>query len=137
MILPGALLVRRALHGAIKNMKPKRQWLWNKTNGRCAYCGCRFIQTQMTIDHVVPRSRGGNSLRPNLLPCCPTCNASKGTLSVEEFRRVRSRRAARHPHFNQKQIGWLLQQGFMLPEPPPVKFYWEELGNTFPADPVD
>ena len=44
--------------------------------GFCAYCRCNRATT---LDHVKPKSKGGSSLRSNLLPACLECNHSKGT----------------------------------------------------------
>ena len=45
--------------------------------GLCGYCRCNRATT---LDHIRPKSKGGSSLRSNLLPCCLACNHSKGTL---------------------------------------------------------
>lgn len=52
-------------------------------NHRCAYCG---KQGKMTIDHVLPLSRGGRHCIANLVPACTNCNHSKGALTVTEWR---------------------------------------------------
>ena len=44
--------------------------------GLCCYCRCNRATT---LDHVKPRSKGGSSLRSNLLPACIECNHSKGS----------------------------------------------------------
>jgi hypothetical protein len=44
--------------------------------GLCGYCRCNRATT---LDHIKPKSKGGDSLRSNLLPCCLKCNHSKGT----------------------------------------------------------
>jgi hypothetical protein len=44
--------------------------------GLCCYCRSNRATT---LDHVKPRSRGGSSLRSNLLPACQECNHSKGS----------------------------------------------------------
>ena len=44
--------------------------------GLCAYCRCNRATT---LDHVKPKSKGGSSLRSNLLPACLECNHAKGT----------------------------------------------------------
>jgi len=44
--------------------------------GLCGYCRCNRATT---LDHIKPKSKGGDSLRSNLLPCCLQCNHSKGT----------------------------------------------------------
>lgn len=44
---------------------------WDNT---CAYCGSDRAHT---LDHVIPRAKGGGTKRGNLLACCPTCNLAK------------------------------------------------------------
>ena len=46
--------------------------------GLCAYCRCNRATT---LDHLKPKSRGGSSLRSNLIPACHDCNHSKGSQS--------------------------------------------------------
>lgn len=48
----------------------------------CAYCGAT---DNMSIDHVVPLSRGGTHDVDNLLPACRSCNSSKGNRLLEEW----------------------------------------------------
>ncbi|NDA64079.1 MAG: HNH endonuclease, partial [Chitinophagia bacterium] len=47
----------------------------------CLYCGSRH---QLSIDHVIPRSRGGNDSWENLATACQKCNAKKGDMTPEE-----------------------------------------------------
>ncbi len=44
----------------------------------CQYCGEVLSSTELTLDHVVPRSRGGSSSWENLVACCHDCNHKKG-----------------------------------------------------------
>src|SRR6201993_5409641 len=44
----------------------------------CQYCGEAFAPGELTLDHVIPRSRGGNSTWENLVACCHICNRRKG-----------------------------------------------------------
>lgn len=48
---------------------------------RCGYCDARFAHT---VDHVLPRSRGGADSWGNLVACCATCNSSKGDRTPAE-----------------------------------------------------
>jgi hypothetical protein len=41
-----------------------------------------------TLDHVIPKSKGGSNWQCNLVACCKRCNTLKSDLSVEEFRPV-------------------------------------------------
>ena len=47
---------------------------------RCAYCG--RAATSWTLDHIIPRSKGGPTRRWNLARCCTHCNGNKGSLDV-------------------------------------------------------
>jgi len=53
----------------------------------CAYCGATG---DMSIDHVVPLSRGGKHEIENLLPACRSCNSSKGAKLLEEWLPLRA-----------------------------------------------
>jgi hypothetical protein len=44
----------------------------------CQYCGELLSSSELTLDHVVPRSRGGASTWENLVACCHPCNRRKG-----------------------------------------------------------
>ena len=48
---------------------------------RCAYCG----RSAATIDHVLPRSRGGRDTWENLVACCLRCNNTKGDHTPAEM----------------------------------------------------
>ena len=67
----------------IENMKRKRfskkerQRVFDKTAGRCAYCGCDITENNFVIDHVKPIGFGGSNDMGNLLPACRSCNNYK------------------------------------------------------------
>jgi 5-methylcytosine-specific restriction endonuclease McrA len=50
----------------------------------CQFCGHQFPASELTLDHVLPRSRGGHSSWENLVACCYTCNNRKGDRTPEE-----------------------------------------------------
>src|ERR1035438_2920859 len=51
----------------------------------CQYCGVVLPASELTLDHVVPRSRGGNSTWENLVACCHACNRRKGNRMLQEI----------------------------------------------------
>jgi len=50
----------------------------------CQYCGVILPSAELTLDHVMPRSRGGHSSWENLVACCYECNNRKGDRTPEE-----------------------------------------------------
>jgi 5-methylcytosine-specific restriction endonuclease McrA len=50
----------------------------------CQFCRRTLAASELTLDHVVPRSRGGRSSWENLVACCYQCNNSKGDRTPEE-----------------------------------------------------
>ena len=50
----------------------------------CQYCGSVMPSSELTLDHVVPRSRGGLSTWENLVACCHPCNRQKGNQPASE-----------------------------------------------------
>ena len=53
---------------------------------RCQYCGTRGNAFELTLDHIIPRSRGGSSSPENLCAACKSCNQRKGDRTPEEAR---------------------------------------------------
>ncbi len=50
----------------------------------CQYCHKTLPSSEMTLDHVIPRSRAGESAWENLVACCHSCNNKKGCRTPEE-----------------------------------------------------
>lgn len=50
----------------------------------CQYCYVRLAASDLTLDHVTPRSRGGNNSWENLVACCRRCNNRKGDRLPDE-----------------------------------------------------
>lgn len=52
----------------------------------CQYCHAKLPATGLTIDHVIPRSRGGRNTWENLVACCAPCNRRKANRTPSEAR---------------------------------------------------
>lgn len=54
-----------------------RKFIYDRDGGRCVYCDVTLAINEMTLDHVVPISRGGGSSESNLVSACSACNQAK------------------------------------------------------------
>jgi 5-methylcytosine-specific restriction endonuclease McrA len=61
----------------------RRNVIW-RDNNQCQYCSKHFMADKLTIDHVVPRSRGGQNDWLNLVTACKKCNQKKGDKTPSE-----------------------------------------------------
>jgi CRISPR/Cas system Type II protein with McrA/HNH and RuvC-like nuclease domain len=64
-----------------KDLKISRQRIYQRDGFQCVYCG---TYKNLTIDHVMPKSRGGANSWENMVTCCFTCNSKKGSKTPEE-----------------------------------------------------
>ena len=106
---PSVIRLRRYVRVPYRNRVPlTRAALMRRDNYRCAYCGRRAE----TIDHVVPRSRGGAHAWENCVASCTICNHRKADRLLEE-------------------LGWT------LPVPPAVPrgAHWRLVGAQHDGDP--
>lgn len=63
-------------------VKLTRREVFRRDHYTCQYCGCR--SSTLTIDHVIPRHRGGPHSWENLVTACPACNRRKGGRTPRE-----------------------------------------------------
>ena len=61
-----------------QTVKFNRRNIYARDRNRCQYCGRRFPTTELSLDHVVPRSIGGKTTWGNVVCCCVACNVRKG-----------------------------------------------------------
>jgi 5-methylcytosine-specific restriction endonuclease McrA len=73
-----------------------RRNLYRRDGFTCQYCGRRSIRSELSIDHVVPRAKGGHSSWSNCVVACLRCNKRKGNRTLEEAG-MRLRRDPREP----------------------------------------
>jgi 5-methylcytosine-specific restriction endonuclease McrA len=69
---------------------PKQTIRFNRRNvfardgNRCQYCGKKFPTSELSLDHVTPRSQGGDTSWENIVCCCVRCNVRKGGRTPDE-----------------------------------------------------
>lgn len=64
-------------------LRPSRKAIFTRDGHRCVYCGATHLP--LTIDHVIPRVRGGTNDWENLVCCCTKCNNFKGDRTPDEI----------------------------------------------------
>jgi CRISPR/Cas system Type II protein with McrA/HNH and RuvC-like nuclease domain len=63
------------------SIKVGRQRIFKRDKYECGYCGSK---KNLTIDHIIPRSKGGDNSWNNLITCCNRCNNEKDDKTLEE-----------------------------------------------------
>ena len=61
--------------------KPSRSAIYKRDNNKCQYCGAT---KRLTIDHVIPKSKGGTDDWDNLVVACSSCNTKKSNKLLEQ-----------------------------------------------------
>lgn len=74
-----------------------RRNLFARDNHSCQYCGESFPPSQLSMDHVMPRSRGGETSWENIVCCCVRCNTRKGGRTPKEAK-MRLLNQPKRPH---------------------------------------
>ena len=82
--LPLIIRLSRFVVVPLRLSPPTRNAVMLRDAHTCGYCGRAYNRSQMTIDHVVPRSRGGQHTWSNLITACQGCNQRKGQHRPEE-----------------------------------------------------
>ena len=64
----------------------KRLRIYMRDKFRCQYCGEKKAANQLTLDHILPRSRGGDNSPVNIVTACVACNNRKSNRTPDEAR---------------------------------------------------
>lgn len=78
-----------------QGVKLNRRNLFARDRNRCQYCNRIFPTSELSLDHVIPRSRGGRDSWENLVCACIACNARKGGRTPDEAHMKLCRRPER------------------------------------------
>jgi 5-methylcytosine-specific restriction protein A len=68
-----------------RELRQSQWWKRQLDRGRCYYCGKSFPPRQLTMDHIVPLSRGGKSKKGNVVTACKDCNNKKKYMLPSEW----------------------------------------------------
>jgi 5-methylcytosine-specific restriction endonuclease McrA len=76
-----------------QTVKFNRRNIFARDNNQCQYCGKKFPTSELSLDHVTPRSQGGQTTWENIVCACVACNVRKGGRTPREA----SMTLIRHP----------------------------------------
>lgn len=79
--IPAVVRLHDYVNVPYRSVELSRVNIFKRDGNACQYCGST---KDLSIDHVMPRSRGGNSNWKNLVTACKPCNAKKGDYTPEE-----------------------------------------------------
>lgn len=65
-----------------------RRYVFIRDGFKCQYCGDRKVSSKLSLDHVIPRSKGGKLTWTNTVTACLECNYRKGSTGPEELSRL-------------------------------------------------
>ena len=77
--LPSVVKLKEYARIRRKDIVLSRKNVLKRDNHTCQYCGIRSVP--MTIDHIIPRQRGGEDSWYNMVAACVTCNTHKGNMT--------------------------------------------------------
>ncbi|MCS7253954.1 MAG: HNH endonuclease [Armatimonadota bacterium] len=120
MAVPSVVRLSQYARRPPVRVKLSKKSILARDNYTCQYCG--YSGPGLTVDHVIPRERGGNSDWDNLVCCCVKCNIKKGNRTPEEANmhlQKMPRRPAYIPHMGYSKLMIALKQEewreFLLP----------------------
>jgi len=79
-----SIAVPRIIRLTLYDRLPKKEVKFNRRNifardgNSCQYCGKKYTSSELSLDHVIPRSQNGQTTWENVVCCCLTCNVNKG-----------------------------------------------------------
>ena len=84
--VPEVIRLRNFVRVPFKEVSFCRKNILLRDGGVCQYCGVEFRFEELTIDHVIPLSRGGRDQWSNVVAACKDCNRRKGNHLPDEIR---------------------------------------------------
>jgi 5-methylcytosine-specific restriction endonuclease McrA len=108
MPLPSVIRLMEYIHIPFERKSLSRKNILLRDHNTCQYCLRVFPPQELTLDHIVPRSQGGDSSWDNLVACCRACNNRKGDRAPEfSGMRLHKKPQAYNFHVNRQIIRYL------------------------------
>jgi len=82
--IPDIIVLKEYGNFNVREVKFSRENTFHRDKFRCMYCGDQFRRDDLTIDHIIPKSRGGTNSWKNVVACCKPCNHKKADRTPKE-----------------------------------------------------
>ena len=82
--IPAVIVLKRLVKFRFNNISPSKRNIAWRDNNQCQYCGKIYPVEELTVDHILPKSRGGLNTWTNLVCACKKCNQRKGCRTPQE-----------------------------------------------------
>ena len=82
--IPSVIVLKRVVKFINNSLHVNRNNIFWRDKNQCQYCGIIETPKELTLDHIVPKSRGGKNTWTNLVTCCKKCNQEKRDRTPEE-----------------------------------------------------
>jgi len=100
--LPTAIVLLKYVNIPYKNASLSRKNILRREEYICQYCTSDLIESNQTLDHILPVSRGGRHEWTNLVACCKSCNAAKAKTICKKL--LCSRSVSNHCNFSGVEV---------------------------------
>jgi len=81
--IPSVIVLKRFIDEKFFTLPCTRKNVLLRDENKCQYCARHFRESELTLDHVIPRSKGGNSSWTNVVTACKPCNQKKRDFLVD------------------------------------------------------
>ena len=81
---PSVIVLKNYVRTKPVHLSPTRLNIYWRDLYQCQYCYRKFPHSKLTLDHVIPKSRGGTKNWDNIVSCCERCNQKKGNRTPDE-----------------------------------------------------
>tara|TARA_R100000008_G_scaffold83831_1_gene69805 strand:+ start:146 stop:646 length:501 start_codon:yes stop_codon:yes gene_type:complete len=81
--IPSVIVLKRFIDEKFFSLPCTRKNILLRDENRCQYCAMHFREVDLTVDHVIPRSKGGLSKWNNVVAACKPCNQKKRDYLIE------------------------------------------------------
>ena len=124
----------KCVFATMKVTKQERQLVFEKYDGKCAYCGCELTKG-WHVDHLKPIRRKKykkdecrypqRAFIDNYMPACASCNINKHAMKLEDFRRLIE---GFMKHLNERNTQYKIAKrfGLVIEDVKPIVFYFEQ-----------